>query len=264
MIRFFLISILFVWSGQLLIAQHYRIIPNDYFNRGEKLSFRVAFHSLLTGNLTAGTATLEITNENKQINGRNTYHAIASGHTTGLIEMFYHIEERFESFFDEDALIPWYFTRKTVENKYEKNDMVTFRHKDKMAVSPKKVTTIPENVEDIISAFYYARCLNMTNVKPGKEFSIPFFLDDSVYHSKVMFIGREIIKTKLGKFSCLKFKPMVATGYVFDDPYPISLWVSDDQNRVPILIECELSVGSARVELTSFSGLANAFNFQPK
>jgi hypothetical protein len=250
--------------GQPLFAQPYRKIPNDYFQRGEKLNFRVAFHSLLTGNLTAGTATLEITRENKQIGGRNTIHAIGSGKTTGLIEMFYHIEERFESFIDEEALIPWYFTRKTVENSYEKNDMVTFRHKERLAVSPKKVTTIPENVQDIISAFYFARCIDLTGVKPGKEFAVPFFLDDSVYYSKVRFVGRETVKTKLGKFNCIKIKPMVATGYVFNDPYPVSIWVTDDQNRIPVLVECELSVGSARVELTSYSGLANAFTFEPR
>jgi hypothetical protein len=264
MIRFLLIFLLLSCAGPLLQAQVYRNVPNDYFKRGEKLNFRVAFHSMLTGNLTAGTATLEITHENKQIGGRNTFHAIGSGHTTGLIEMFYHIEERFESFFDENALIPWYFARKTVENSYEKNDMVTFRHKDKLAVSPKKVTIIPENVQDIISAFYYARCIDLTGAKPGKEFLVPFFLDDSVYHSKVKFVCRETIKTKLGKFTCIKIKPMVATGYVFDDPYPVSIWVTDDLNRVPVLIECELSVGSARVELTSYSGLANAFTFQPR
>lgn len=246
------------------MAQPYRNIPNDYFKRGEKLNYRVAFHSTLTGNLTAGSASVEITNENKQIGGRNTFHAIGSGQTTGLIELFYHIEERFESFFDEEAMIPWYFTRKTVENNYVKNDMVTFRHKDKMAVSPKKVTRIPENVQDLLSAFYFARCIDLSGAKPGKEFAVPFFLDDSVYTSKVRFIGKETIKTKLGKFSCIKIKPMVATGYVFNDPYPVTIWVTDDLNRIPVLIECELSVGSARVELSSYSGLANAFTFQPK
>ncbi|NVO21289.1 MAG: DUF3108 domain-containing protein [Bacteroidetes bacterium] len=262
--RLFLAILLVVSSWQSLSAQSYRKIPNNYFNRGEKLNFKVAYHSLLTGNLTAGSATLELTHENKQIGGRDTYHAIGYGKTTGLIEMFYHIEERFESFFDEEALIPWYFSRNTIENKYQKNDMVTFRHKEKLAVSPKKTTTIPEYVQDIISAFYYARCLDLTSAKPGRDFPVPFFLDDSVYHSKVRYMGKETVKIKLGKFDCLKIKPMVATGYVFDDPYPVSVWVTDDQNRIPVLIECELSVGSARAELVSFSGLANPLMFQPK
>ncbi|MBK7031596.1 MAG: DUF3108 domain-containing protein [Bacteroidales bacterium] len=88
--------------------------------------------------------------------------------------------------------MPYYFSRVTVENSYEKNDIVTFRHKDKIAVSPKKVTKIPENIHDIISAFYYARCIDLTGAKPGKEFLVPFFLDDSVYHSKVVSLeGRQ-------------------------------------------------------------------------
>ncbi len=245
-------------------AQQYRKISNNYFQRGEKLSFRIAYHSLLTGNLTAGTATLELTHENKQIEGRDTYHAVGYGKTTGFIEMFYQIEERFESYFDEKALIPWNFSRRTKENKYLKNDNVTFRQKEHIAVSPKRITSIPENVQDIISSFYYARTIDLTGAKPGKEFALPYFLDDSVYHSRIRFSGREAVKTRLGKFNCLKIEPMVATGNVFDDPFPVKLWVTDDANRIPILIESELSVGSVRVELTGYVGLANPFTFQVK
>jgi len=247
-----------------VFSQNYRTIHNTFFERGEKLTFRVAFHSLLTGNLTAGTATIELTKENKQIGGRNTFHAIGYGKTTGLIEMFYQVEHRFESFIDEEALIPWYFSRRIRENKYTKNENVSFRHQDKIAVSQTKVSSIPENVQDILSAFYYARCIDITGIKPGKEFNVPFILDDSVYHSKIRFVGRETIKTRLGKFNCLIIRPMVATGYTFDDPYPVSLWITDDQNRVPVLVESELSVGSVRMELTSFSGLANPMNFKLK
>jgi len=77
-------------------------------------------------------------------------------------------------------------------------------------------------------------------------------------------MGRETIKTKLGKFNCLKIEPMVATGNVFEDSYPVKLWVTDDGNRIPILIESKLSVGSVRVELTAYGGLSNPFTFQVK
>ncbi len=90
--RLFLVFILMLstvlYAGK---AQPYRSINNEYFKRGEKLTYKVAFHSLLTGNLTAGTATLEVTKENKQIGGRDTYHAVGYGKTTGLIEMFYKV-----------------------------------------------------------------------------------------------------------------------------------------------------------------------------
>jgi len=263
--RLFLVLILMLstvlYAGK---AQPYRSINNEYFKRGEKLTYKVAFHSLLTGNLTAGTATLEVTKENKQIGGRDTYHAVGYGKTTGLIEMFYKVEERFESYFDEKALIPWFFSRRTRENNYVKNENITFRHQERIAVSPVKVTTIPENVQDVISAFYYARCIDITGAKPGKEYPVPFMLDDSVYQSKIRFVGRETVKTRLGKINCLIIKPMVATGYVFEDPYPVTLWISDDGNRIPVLVESALSVGSVRIELTSYSGLTGPINFKHK
>ena len=178
--------------------------------------------------------------------------------------MFYQVEERFESFFDEKAIIPWYFSRRTKEKNYQKVENVSFRHQERIAVSTAKVSSIPENVQDIISAFYYARTIDLTGVKPGKEYPVPFLLDDSIYNSKIRFLGKETIKTKLGKFECLKIKPMVATGYVFDGPYPVTIWVSDDMNRIPVLVESELSVGSVRIELSSYTGLMNPFTFRPR
>lgn len=251
-----LLSII-VFLGLAASAQQYRTVPHDQFKRGEKLDFRISFYSLLTGNIPAATATLVLTNENKQINGRNTFHAVVTGKTKGFIEYFYTVEERFESYFDDLALIPHLFIRNTHENSYVKYDKVTFRHKDKLAVSNTSVKKVPVNVQDMVSAFYYSRSFDLTNAKPGKEFELPFFLDDTVYNSKIKFTGREKIKTRLGKFNCIVFKPMVATGQVFDDPYPVTIWITDDKNRIPVLIETELTVGSARIELTSYQNLAN-------
>ncbi len=238
-------------------AQSYRTVDNSAFVRGEKLTFRVAFNSALTGSITGGKATLEVKDENKIINERSTYHVVGEGKTTGFIELFYKVNDRFESYFDQDAMIAWKFTRRTRENKYKKDDIVIFRQNDLLAVSLSKVVKVPANMQDIISAFYFARTMDISNIQPGGTFEIPFFLDDSVYHSRIIFKGRETIKTKLGKFRCIAFRPGVATGYAFDDPYPITIWITDDKNRLPILIESEQSVGRARVELISYSGLAN-------
>ena len=238
-------------------AQSYRTVDNSAFVRGEKLTFRVAFNSALTGSITGGKATLEVKDENIILNGRSTYHVVGEGKTTGFIELFYKVNDRFESYFDQDALISWKFTRRTRENNYKKDDIVIFRQNDHLAVSLAKVMKVPANMQDVISAFYYARTLDISGLEPGGIIEVPFFLDDSVYNSRVIFKGTETIKTKLGKFRCIAFRPMVATGYAFDDPYPITIWITDDKNRLPILIESEQSVGRARVELISYSGLAN-------
>jgi len=251
------ILILFLLSSLSAFPQSHRTIHNTAFVRGEKLTFRVAFNSALTGSITGGKATLEVKDENKIINNRSTYHVIGEGKTTGFIELFYKVHDRFESYFDQDALIARQFTRRTRENKYKKDDLVIFRQDDRLAVSLQKVVKVPANIQDIISALYYARTLDISDLKPGGTILIPFFLDDSVYHSRVIFKGRETVQTKLGKFRCVAFQPMVATGYAFDDPYPITVWITDDANRLPVLIESEQSVGRGRVELVSYSGLAH-------
>ncbi|HNW53769.1 MAG TPA: DUF3108 domain-containing protein [Bacteroidales bacterium] len=252
-----ILVILLVFCCFAVYPQSYRSIPNKAFVRGEMLTFRVAFNSALTGSITGGKATLEIMDDVKLIENRNTYHVVGIGKTTGLIEMIYKVNDRFESYFDQDALIARQFIRRTRENNYKKDDLVIFRQRDKLAVSLSKIVKVPANVQDVISAFYYARTLDISDLKPGETFEIPFFLDDSVYHSRVIYKGRETVKTKLGKFRCVAFQPMVATGYAFDDPYPITIWITDDANRLPVLIDSEQSVGRARVELISYSGLAN-------
>lgn len=252
----FLVAI-FLFCSLSVFSQSYRTIRNTAFDRGEKLTFRVAFNSSLTGSITGGKATLEVKDENKIINNRSTYHVVGEGKTTGLIELFYKIHDRFESYFDQQAFIALQFTRRTRENSYKKDDLVIFRQNDHLAVSLSKIVKVPSNIQDIISAFYYARTLDISDLEPGGIIHVPFFLDDSVYNSRVIFKGRETVKTKLGKFRCIAFRPMVATGYAFDDPYPITIWITDDANRLPILIESEQSVGRARVELISYSGLLN-------
>lgn len=251
----FVIFLLF--CGISAFAQTYRTVNNSAFIRGEKLTFRIAFNSALTGSITGGKATLEVKDENKILNNRSTFHVVGEGKTTGFIELFYKVHDNFESYFDQDAFISWKFTRRTRENNYKKDDIVIFRQNDHMAVSLAKVMKVPANIQDIISAFYYARTLDVSDLQPGGIIQIPFFLDDSVYQSRVIFKGRETVTTKLGKFRCIAFRPMVATGYAFDDPYPITIWITEDANRLPILIESEQSVGRARVELVSYSGLAN-------
>ncbi len=261
LLKFLLMSrfllLLFLLYSLSAGSQSFRTLGNTAFIRGEKLTFKVAFNSALTGSITGGKATLEVKDDKKIINGRVTYHVVGEGKTTGFIELFYKIHDRFESYFDQDALIACQFTRRTRENAYKKDDLVIFRQEDRLAVSLSKIVKVPSNMQDVISAFYYARTLDITNLEPGGILHIPFFLDDSVYNSRVIFKGRETVQTKLGKFRCIAFRPMVATGYAFDDPYPITVWITDDANRLPILIESEQSVGRAQVELISYSGLAN-------
>jgi len=230
---------------------------NEAWDYGEKFKYRVYYYSMLTGKVNAGIATMEIGEKPVKIGGRNTYHIEAIGKSKGVFNLFYKVHDRFETFIDEDSIVPLKFIRRTREGGYEVDDDVIFDHSLLTATSLQETKPIKPFTQDIISAFYYARTLDFTGVKEGETFPVVFYLDDSVYTSVIQYLGKEIIKIEQGKFRCMKFKPMVVTGEAFDEPYPMTMWISDDKNRVPLLVESEVIIGSVRMELLKYSGLRN-------
>ncbi|MDD2411652.1 MAG: DUF3108 domain-containing protein [Bacteroidales bacterium] len=243
--------------GGFLSAQSFRKIDNKAFARGEKLRYRVYYDSFLTGKVTAGEATVEVKKDAKIIGGRQAYHIEALGWSKGAFNFFFKVNNRYESFVDEQALIPWLFIRRTREGGYDVNDDVTFDHYKGLAISRQKTNAIPENAQDILSSYYWARNIDISNSKPGDEFKFNFFLDDSTYNSKIVYLGKENIKISKGKYKALKIKPMVATGNIFKEEFPMEIWVSDDENRILLKGRSGIRVGSVNVELIEYSGLKN-------
>jgi len=238
-------------------AQEFRTIEQNTFRRGEILEYKVYWDAWILPHIRAGAATLSITPENKQFNNRNTYHIVGVGESKGMLNMFYKVRDRYETYIDEDAIIPWYFERRTKEGSYERDDDVVFNHQENEVVSRYATKSIPSDVQDLISALYYARTLDLSEMEVGDVFDVKYFLDDSVYLSRVLFDGRDTIKTGLGKFSCLKFKPMVLVGPVFEDSYPLTIWITDDENLIPIFAQSKILVGAVKIELINFEGLSN-------
>jgi len=254
----FLLSLFFYLALPIhSYGQEMREVENTAFSPGEKLVFRAYYSSALTGNVTAGEASLEVLQNTEVIGGRSTMPVIGLMRTRGLFNLFFRVNNRFESYIDRSAIAPLLFIRRVEEGKYRKSQDVMFNHFDKVAVSNSGTVPIPAYVQDIISAFFFARTYAFENPKVGDEFNVDFFLDDSVYVTRIVFDGYERINTRLGTFNTLRFKPMVLKGKVFSQPYPMTLWISDDKNRVPLLVESGLVVGSVKLELSEYQGLRN-------
>jgi len=247
-----------------LKAQELRTINNEAFQKGEKIVYKVYYDSFVTGHVTAGEASLEIEKESRIIANRNTMHVIGLGKTKGLFNLFFKVVNRYETYIDENAIAPLLFIRRINEGGYKKSQDVTFNHFKNIAISNTATVPVTEYIQDIISAFYYARTLDVSNIKLGDEFPVNFFLDDSVYTTKIIYDGREELEIGLGTFKCLRFKPMVLTGTVFSQPYPMTLWVSDDKNRVPVLAESGILVGSVKMELIKYANLKNPLSSKIK
>lgn len=245
-------------------AQSFRTHANKAWDTGEFLRYRVYYNSMLTGNVTAGEATIEIKDTDRSFFGREVWRIEAHGRSKGAFNWFFKVRNQYESFVDKRAIIPFLFIRRTREGNYVKDDDVFFFPDQRLAVSRTARKPIPENVHDFVSALYFMRTLSVNDFDKNANYFIDFFLDDSVYNSKVVFLGREEIKTTLGTFRCLKIAPMMATGNVFADAYPMFVWVTDDENHLPVLAESKVIVGSVKMELVEARNLRNVMRARLK
>lgn len=227
-------------------------MPNKAFTYGEKLNYRVHY-----GLLNGGSAYFEVGEKPEMVNDRQTYHIKVNGNSTGLVDKMFNVRDEFESYMDVEALVPWKATKKVKEGNYRDSDFIIFDHRRRIASSRRGQLAIPEGTKDLISAIYYARSLDMTNAKVGDVFPVTFYLDHQNYEFRFKFVGRETIKTDLGKFKALKVMPQVVSGRVFKDEDAITMWVTDDENKVPLLVQSSIWVGSLKVSIKEMSGIRN-------
>jgi hypothetical protein len=261
----FFFMVIFLLQPSVIFAQS-GSARNVAFQRGEKLVYKIYYHSILTGSMVAGEALLEVTPENKQMSGRNTYHIKAFGRTRGAFNFFYKVVDRFESFVDEETLLPYLFLRRIYEDGYERDEDNIFDQKNHLAYfkDNRKGTTekieIPANLHDILSAIYYLRNVDFENTGNQDHISIQYMFSDSVYTSEIKLAGSGVANIGIGRVNCMKVQPRVLTGNVFGESYPLTIWVSDDKNRLPVYAQSNILVGSVRMELVSWKNLRNPFS----
>jgi hypothetical protein len=240
-------------TGQI----EWRKVNNKAFKAGEKIQLRFYYDAWLTGKVMAGIGITEVKESDRTFNGRPVYHLDTEGLSKGLFHVFYKVYDEFDSYIDKEFLAPHYFVRQTREGGYQKFDEYNFNQEKEYVVTRTDSMHVPRYTQDFISVVYYARTFNDDTLVPGDKFYVDFFIDDSLYHAAVFFEGREVVEIGLGIFRCLRLKPMMAVGEVFTETYPMTLWVTDDDNHVPVLAKTAVFVGNVKMELMDYEGLAN-------
>ncbi|MCU0360271.1 MAG: DUF3108 domain-containing protein [Bacteroidia bacterium] len=226
---------------------------NIAFKAGEVLTYRMHY-----GLLDAGEAVLEVKPDLKTFGDRKVYHIVGNGYTTGTTDWFFKVRDRYETYLDKDALLPWYFVRRVDEGGFKFSQDYVFDHfSNKVNVGNNQKMDVPPGVQDMVSAFYAARNLDLGKAKEGDVFSLTCFMDKELWPLKIKFIRREVIKTDLGKVHSLLFRPLVQKGRVFKQDEDLSVWISDDNNHIPLRVEAKILIGSVKMDLSACKNLAN-------
>ncbi|MBC7744377.1 MAG: DUF3108 domain-containing protein [Flavobacterium sp.] len=231
--------------GQKLINK-----KESVFKAGEQLKYRFRY-----GFFTAAEATLQVKETEVKFNNKEVFQLTALGRTAGSFNIFYKVRNRYDSYIDKDEMVPYLYTEDIREANYRRRDKARFYQQEKKIVTNKGNFKSTGQTFDIVSAYYFARGLDLTKIKNGDKFSLDYFLDDGVTNLTIQYLGKERVKTSLGNLNCLKFSPSIQPGRIFRKDSKLFLWITDDNNRIPVKAQVEILVGSVTMELTHATGL---------
>lgn len=242
----------------------FKPMQDSAFDVGEKFVFKISY-----GFLNAGFATLEV--KDATIKNKSVFHVIGKGYTTGMSKLFFKVDDNYESYIDKETRNPYQYIRKIDEGGYTKNEHGYFNQSDNKILvkdfkhSSEKTFSVSNDAQDLLSSFYYLRNYpNIEKMNVGESVSIDMFFDEKTNKFKLKFLGRETIRTKFGFVSAMIFRPLVQSGRIFKEEESVTVWISDDENKLPIRIKASLLVGSLKAELDSYSGLKHPFVVRKK
>lgn len=233
----------------------YRKWNNTAWTGGEYLKYRVHY-----GAINAGEIEMQVGKDPVEINKRKTWHIEAKGRSYSGFDWFFKVRDHFQTYVDQSAIIPHQFVKSMHEGGYKDSDFALFNHEKNWLSSKKGSVAITDQVQDVISAIYYARTLDITKAVAGDTFPLMVYLDGEIFPLKIKYVGKEVIKTDLGKVNAVKVIPMVVADRVFKEDEGLELWVSDDLNKVPLRVKAGLAVGSVKVDITDYKGLRYTMN----
>ena len=234
-------------------------MENKVFQDGEEIVYKLYYNWNFVW-LAAGEVTFNV----NELDGQ--YHLSAVGRTYTGYEWFFKVRDYYDTYVEKNSLLPKVATRKVHEGGYRLFDEVTFDQSNKKVKSLRgntrddareKEYDVDECMHDILSIVYYCRNIDFKSYDEGQQFPIKIFMDKEVWPLNVIYKGKKANKKirNRGRFDTIKFSPQIISGRVFKKGEEMTIYVSDDKNQIPVLIESPVSVGSVKAVLKSYKGL---------
>lgn len=239
-------------------------LQHTAFCAGEELNYKVIYNWGLIW-LESAEASFKV--KPAAYGGNGCYLLSGTGSTYPKYDWFYTVRDVFETYLDSSSLRPLKFQATIHEGNKKDKHIYIFNNSRQKAYTvisygnkPVKVDTVKINAcsIDVLTAIYYARSLDYSNCKKNDTIGISLFVDGKLYPVYVRYLGREKFTSKeLGTFNCIKFSPLLIEGTIFKKGEGMTVWVTDDKNKIPVYIETAIVVGSIKVKLMSYKGLRN-------
>jgi len=255
-------------NAQDTLKKEYRKVTQNAFGLGERLEYEISY-----GFLTAGYVVFEIAPNFVVMNGRNCYDITATLNSASSFEWVYMIQDRYKCYLDADGLFPWKFEQSIKEGDFSKDFTVIFDNENnkvkttnttKGEKKPDGEFSIKPYSLDIISAFYFARTMNVQNMNKGEIIVLNSFYDDKNYDLKIKILDKESIDVPAGDFRSVVVQPLAEEGALIKKAENIAVWISQDERKIPVLVKLDIIVGSVKAELISYKNLSGPLDSKIK
>ncbi len=239
-------------------------ISNSAFKSGEEMTYKLYYNWGVVW-VAAGEVTFRVKDLGTQ------YQVSAHGSTYKSYEWFYKVNDKYDTWLDKQTMLPVVSIRDVQEGKYRLYDKITFDHAQGKAVSLRGKTkeqamateyAIDACMHDILSIVYYIRNVNFDQMRTGTDIPMKIFVDKKAWALKLRYLGKDDNKKikGQGRFRAITFTPQVVEGFYFKQGTEMKIWATDDKNKIPLMIESPLTVGSVKAVLKNYKGLRHSMS----
>ena len=236
--------------------------PNTTFREGEVANYQIYYN---WGFIWLNAGWVEFKVKPSIYLGREVYHLDSRGETHENYDWLFKVRDRYQSFLDKETFLPLWFYRQNYEGGFEVENQYFFFHEQNKAFAKTQNSEKPYSEDtidikpctyDLLSMVYYTRNLDVSHAKPGDKFPINCIIDTKVYELYARYLGEETITDRDGKsFNCLKFSALLVEGTIFKGGEDMHIWVTNDGNKIPILVEAKILIGAVKAYFTGAEGV---------
>ena len=254
------LTILSLWVQVAVYAQC--PVDSKAFGPGETITYK-AYYNWGFIWLHAGEVEFNVTS--KEYEGRDVYHLYAYGTSFKSYDWIFKIREKYQSYIDPDTQMPLWYERDVYEGGYTafedyrfdyENDLIhTYVQKRKRPAVEGSLPLTP-CLFDVMSAVYYFRSVDFSKYSIGDKIPVNMILDNESYNLFIRYLGKEEVKTRdKNTYQCIKFAIQLVEGTIFKGNEDAIIWVNDDENKVPVMVDAQILVGSVKAILNEAKGL---------
>jgi len=221
----------------------FRPVNNFAFGVGETLKFSIGWEKIVAGH---AEATIP---EVIEYRGRTCFRAVTRARSTSFFSTFFRVEDWAQSIFDAREIIPLHFEKHLQEGKYKADQVAEFYPREGVVITAHDTLPIPPYIQDALSLLYYVRTQPL---KVGDTLYVENFSKNQTYPLEVRVVKRERIQVKAGTFNTIVVEPLLQAAGLFKHKGRLTVWLTDDRLRMPVLMKSKVIVGSIIAELEEY------------